>query len=216
MYKIAHIFQCARFKSILLICTLLFQAMTEDVTPLLALQMEGSIFRGLMNLFTEYIAILERAITSETNVLEKSGSRIILAESVLQQVSILANLSTLEHLFSSTIMSIFGGIDRINSDLMTNQSLGFQWQEIDDCVLFIQEASSRLRANFCEQFIDRVVSLETGCELTPETCTDSKGDPNLVNDVMPSLAFQVHLSPFRKEYDGLAIVKHLISSIQIR
>ncbi|KAJ6674368.1 hypothetical protein OIU85_010634 [Salix viminalis] len=35
------------------------QAITGDVTPLIALQLEDSILRGLMNLFSEYIAILE-------------------------------------------------------------------------------------------------------------------------------------------------------------
>ncbi|KAB5527895.1 hypothetical protein DKX38_021742 [Salix brachista] len=36
-----------------------YKAITGDVTPLIALQLEDSILRGLMNLFSEYIAILE-------------------------------------------------------------------------------------------------------------------------------------------------------------
>ncbi|KAG5232234.1 exocyst complex component EXO84B [Salix suchowensis] len=36
------------------------QTITGDVTPLIALQLEDSILRGLMNLFSEYIAILEK------------------------------------------------------------------------------------------------------------------------------------------------------------
>ena len=72
------------------------QAIIEDASPLVALQMEGSILSGLMNLFVEYTIILERAITCEKIAAEKNGSRINLAESLPQQVSILANLSTLE------------------------------------------------------------------------------------------------------------------------
>jgi hypothetical protein len=50
------------------------QTIIEDVSPLVALQMEGSILRGLMNLFVEYTIILERAITCEKIVTEKYGS----------------------------------------------------------------------------------------------------------------------------------------------
>jgi hypothetical protein len=71
------------------------QTIIEDVSPLVALQMEGSILRGLMNLFVEYTIILERAITCEKIVTEKYGSRIKLAESLPQKVSVLVNLSTL-------------------------------------------------------------------------------------------------------------------------
>jgi hypothetical protein len=46
--------------------------------------MEDSILRGLMNLFMEYIIILERVITYEEIVAEKGGSRINLVESLVQ------------------------------------------------------------------------------------------------------------------------------------
>ncbi|KAF3965372.1 hypothetical protein CMV_010434 [Castanea mollissima] len=49
----------------------LLQAIIEDVSPLVALQMEGSILSGLTNLFVEYTIILERAITCEKLLLKK-------------------------------------------------------------------------------------------------------------------------------------------------
>ncbi|KAG6748895.1 hypothetical protein POTOM_048833 [Populus tomentosa] len=161
------------------------QAITGDVTPLIALQLEDSILRGLMNLFSEYIAILGRAITSETN-----DSGIILAETVPQQVSILANLSTLENLFSSTILSVFGSNNPIDSRLMKNQSVGFHQQELESRVLFVQGASARPKAHFFQQFVCRMMSPEIGCKLTPQKCMDSEVDPGLVHDLVPSVAFQ--------------------------
>jgi len=138
--------------------------------------MEDSILSGLMNLFMEYIIILERAITCEEIVPEKGGSRINLAESSVQQVSILVNLSTLEHLFSSIVRSIFGSISLMNSELMRNHLVGGQQKEIDSCMLFIQEASGQLRAHFCQQFIHRMMLLGTGFKHTVETCSDGQQD----------------------------------------
>ncbi|KAF2314723.1 hypothetical protein GH714_030175 [Hevea brasiliensis] len=166
----------------------LLQAIIKDVTPLAALQMESSILSGLSNLFIEYIAILEKAITSKINVPEKGGSRIILAESVPQQVSILSNLSTLERFFSSTLTSIFSGINCSDSELTKN---GSQQQELDSCLMVIQQASAQLRAQFFQQFIYRVVSLEV-CKWTPE-CVDSETCSSLGNGpmAMPSAVFQL-------------------------
>ncbi|XP_021630899.2 exocyst complex component EXO84A isoform X2 [Manihot esculenta] len=138
----------------------LLQAITKDVIPLNVLQMESYILFGLSNLFIEYIAILEKAITSKIDMSEKRGSRIILAESVPQQVSILANLSTLEHFFCSTVISIFKGINCGDSELTENQSVGSQQLEFDSCVTVIQQASAQLRSKFFQQFIDRVLTSE--------------------------------------------------------
>ncbi|CAI0386187.1 unnamed protein product [Linum tenue] len=168
----------------------LLQAMTEDAVPLVALRMEGSILRGLMNLFMEYMSILETAMTHDIYSPEKSDSEFICAESLPQQVSILANLSTLEHFYSSTMTSIFGGINRINSELMSNQPMGLQQQQLEECVLFIQEASGRLRSFFCEQYVHRLMSLETESKLILERYSASKDDPGWVDGVMPSPAFQ--------------------------
>lgn len=133
-----------------------------------------------MDLFEEYVVILERAINSQTNVTEKGGSRINLAESLPQQISILANLSTLEHFFFEIFRGIFRDI---------NQSDGFQLREFNGCMMFIQEVNDRLRAHFCQQLINRMMSRGASSEHIPEACIVNVGDHTC--DAMPSAAFQV-------------------------
>lgn len=115
----------------------------------------------------------------------KKCSRINLAESLPQQVSILANLSTLEQFFSIIIEDIFGSVSHINFEPVRSHLVGVQLEELDSCILFIQEASSQLRDCFCQKFIHRMMLLETGSTNTTETCNDDE------HDLMPSVAFQV-------------------------
>ncbi|KAJ4822765.1 hypothetical protein Tsubulata_004159 [Turnera subulata] len=172
----------------------LFQAITDDVAPLVALEMEGSILRALTNLFSEYITILENAMTPE-NVSEESGSRIILADSVPQQVSILANFTTLQRLFSSIVVILFEGI---NCEIINKDSADFQQRELDGCVQFIREACDRLRDDFCRNFLCRMTSPQSDCKFIPKGCSDESGDPALDHDTIPSVAFQVLFSELRK------------------
>ncbi|KAK2648883.1 hypothetical protein Ddye_016372 [Dipteronia dyeriana] len=160
----------------------LLQAIAVDVTPLVTLEMEGSIIRGFMDLFTEYIVILERAIDSETDVTEKGCSTINLAKSLLQQVSVLANLSTLEHFFFGIFRSIFRDI---------SQYVGFQQRELYSDTWSIQEANSRLKAHFCQHVINRMMSQEIGSEHAKEACINNVGQNSMLQDVMPSVDFQV-------------------------
>ncbi|MBA0715327.1 hypothetical protein Golax_014230 [Gossypium laxum] len=168
----------------------LLQAIIADVTSLLAIQMEGSILKGLMNLFTEYIAILEKAITFETHVSEK-GSKRNLAESLPQQLSVLANLSTLQLFFFKIVRSFLRGPGHLNSKLRKKNSIDFLKKELDGCTLFIQEAVAKLKAHFCQQFINRMMSPETGSKLIVETCSDNQQEPSNFQGAMPSAAFQV-------------------------
>ncbi|KAJ1423663.1 exocyst complex component EXO84B-like isoform X1 [Sesbania bispinosa] len=48
----------------------LLQAIVEDMSPLVALQMGSLVIGGLMNLFTEYTIILEGVLTYETSATE--------------------------------------------------------------------------------------------------------------------------------------------------
>ncbi|ONH93194.1 hypothetical protein PRUPE_8G218600 [Prunus persica] len=176
----------------------LLQSITVDVTPLFSLQIEGSIVSGLMNLFKKYIDILERAINCEIAVAETNNSRLYLANSVQQQVSILANLSALEQLFSSMVRSIFKGVSDVNSELMKIHPVEVQVKELDSCISFIQEASCRLRALFCEQFILKIMSVKTSYKLTPASSVDGPGESSMFHGVMPSLAFQVLFLELRK------------------
>ncbi|XP_020539035.1 exocyst complex component EXO84B isoform X1 [Jatropha curcas] len=175
----------------------LLQAITQEMIPLAAIQMEDSILEGLSNLFMEYISILEKAMNSKLNVSENSGSKIILAESVLQQVSILANLSTVNHFFSSTVVSFFRDINCTNSELTENHSVACQQQELDSCVMTIQEASVQLRTQFFQKFICKILSLEV-CKWNPEIPVDRKTGSSLVHGLMPSSFFQLLFLELRK------------------
>ncbi|XWS36470.1 hypothetical protein CRYUN_Cryun20dG0088200 [Craigia yunnanensis] len=174
----------------------LLQTIIADVTPLLAIQMEGSILKGLMNLLTEYTAILEKAITFETHVSEE-GSRRTSAESLPQQISVLANLSTLQYFFFKIIRSFFRDTSHMNSELRKKKLIDFQQKELDDCILFIQEAAAELKAHFCQQFINRMMSLD-GSKLMQVSCSDNQEEPSTFHDAMPSVAFQVLFLELRK------------------
>ncbi|KAK6940633.1 Exocyst component Exo84, C-terminal [Dillenia turbinata] len=166
----------------------LMQAITEDTSPLIALQMEGFILEGLKELFTEYIANLRRAIIAEANTLEKGSMTTMSAVSMPQQVSMLANLSTLLHLFSSIACSIFKGTP-LN---------GFEEQEIASCFLYIRDALDQLKSHFYQQFISKVLIFKDGQELATQICVGSQDDSDVFQDVMPSVAFQVMFSELRQ------------------
>lgn len=153
---------------------MLFQAITECTTPLLLLQMEASILEELTNLFMEYMLILEKALICEIYIEEKGDPRINFARLPEQQVSLLANLSTLEQLFPFIVQ-----------DLVRNSNS----QHLDNCIHLVKESTSQLRAHFCQQFICRIMSLESGSRLASETPTDTVH--RLPHNVRPSVIFQV-------------------------
>ncbi|XP_024019164.1 exocyst complex component EXO84C [Morus notabilis] len=171
----------------------LMQAITEDVFPLVSLQMEGSIFFGLITLFKEYVIILENALIYGTDITEKGGSRINIAASVQQQISILANLSALEQLFLRMVRGINGGNDHINA-----HAISYQQHELTSFTLSMHEASSRLTVCFCQHYIRRIMSMESTCELAQIICNHAHGDPSVSHDPMPSITFQVLFLELRK------------------
>lgn len=155
----------------------LLQTIMEDISPLFSLQMESSIFKGLGDLFSEYIDILERAITGETEGRE-CGPCISLEVSCEQQVAVLANLSTLAHLFSNFAGSIFQERNYSNEDS--------QWKELNCCTFSFQEACSRVRLHFFQQFISKILTKAGDSRFSSKTYdVDDSG-----LDLMPSVAFQ--------------------------
>nr|XP_016502297.1 PREDICTED: exocyst complex component EXO84A-like [Nicotiana tabacum] len=138
----------------------LSQAIIEEVSPLIELHIEGSLLRGLLDLFTEYTTILESALTNQTES-EGVDSRINIADSVEQQISLIANLSIIAQIFSSMIRRAF------------NDTYHLQF-EIDDYELFIHENCERLRSQFCKQLILKSLPLESDyrCNPSPACCTD--------------------------------------------
>ncbi|KAF3655828.1 putative histone-lysine N-methyltransferase, H3 lysine-9 specific SUVH1-like isoform 1 [Capsicum annuum] len=136
------------------------QAILEEVFPLIQLHMEGLILRGLLDLFAEYTGILESALMSQSEI-EEVDSRINIAESVEQQVSLLSNLSKLAQIFSNMIRRAFSDTHHLQF-------------EVDNYELFVNENCGRLRSQFCKQLILKSCPLESGhrCSLPPECYTD--------------------------------------------
>lgn len=170
------------------------QAIVEDISPLVGLQLGSSVISGLTKLFSEYIVILERALIYDRSVTEKGASRIKLAESVPQQVSILANLSTIEQFLHIIVKIIFSGTGHIDSHLMENRSVAYWQKELDDFLLFIDEGSNKLRHKFCQQFILRVLSTYRSHELPLAFHDNDHCDAKTIRSLMPSGVFQVCLS----------------------
>ncbi|KAG6400928.1 hypothetical protein SASPL_137773 [Salvia splendens] len=84
-------------------------SVVEEISPLIAFEMESSVLKGIMDLLTAYVVILESAITGDTDAMEKEGFKINLPETPTQGVIILANLSTLVQFSSSIIRNLFDG-----------------------------------------------------------------------------------------------------------
>ena len=142
-----------------------------------------------------YITSIEKEITCQKNVTETGGSIISLAAWLQQQVSVLANISTLVYIFSSIIKSIFKDISNLNCELM--ETSGCESKDPSLCLILIQEASDQLRASICQQLMYRMMSPESGSRLAPETSGISYGDFNVFHDMMPSVVLQVCLESFR-------------------
>ncbi|KAI3990819.1 hypothetical protein MKX01_011727 [Papaver californicum] len=167
--------------------TSMLQGIISEVLPLIDLQMEISILNGLMELFREYIEILVEAIPCKTNILDVGGSRVILAQALSQQVSVLANASALVDIFSITFKSIV-----MNSQNgFQPENMGSREKELDNWIVAIQQTSNQLTAHFCQQFVHRVMSPYAGSRLCAETYTDDQEDSGIDQDFMPSFAFQV-------------------------
>lgn len=154
---------------------------------MIGLEMDDCIIRGLVDLFLEYTSIIEKAIGAGSNVSVRNDSIFIYTESLQQQVSILANISTLEYFFSITILTIFGDTNPTNSESQNNHSAVIQQQELHSIFLFIQETSGRLRDHFYQQFILHAVSLDNDNKVSSEAHFDGENDHSMA----PSVAFQV-------------------------
>ncbi|KAL3517724.1 hypothetical protein ACH5RR_020313 [Cinchona calisaya] len=155
----------------------LFQAITDDSSPLVALQMEVSVLRELMELFSEYIIILEKALTSGANIIEESGPRIHPADSLLKGVSVIANSFTLGQICSNIIRIVFGDIHHLKF-------------EIDNYALYIQDTHVRLRAHFLEQVMQKLFSSEGGQGHVSESCVILQNDSDVYH-LVPSVPYQV-------------------------
>ncbi|KAI7730164.1 hypothetical protein M8C21_001452, partial [Ambrosia artemisiifolia] len=155
----------------------LLQTVIEDVASLVSI-MGSSILEELMDLFTEYIFILERALTYETDDVLEGASRIKVAESLSQKVSIIANLSTLEYFFSNVIRTLFKDVNQLKI-------------VIDRDMTSVSDICSRLKAYLCKQFIQSIMSNEA-------SCVKDYVDFDLLQGPMPSLPYQILFLEVRK------------------
>nr|XP_029146491.1 exocyst complex component EXO84C-like [Arachis hypogaea] len=178
----------------------LLQAIVEDISPLVALQMGNSIIGALSNLITEYVTILERALTYDTRGGDHQVSpRIKLAESVAQQVSILANMSTLTKLLFVMVKGIYSSNDGGKDSNEMEENLDFdQRQELEEFMLFLEESSHKLRTVFCQQLIAQVSATYHSHEIFSAIQNVDQFDDNRIQYTMPSGIFQVLFLELRK------------------
>lgn len=153
---------------------LVLQSVAEEISPLITFQMESSVLKGFMDLFTAYVAVLESAITGDTDVMEKEGFSISLPETATQGVFILANLSTLMQFTLSIIRNVFDGIPHLDF-------------EIENHAALVQEIYSRLKSCFLGQFISNIFSPNADHESSP----DSRQDSSRYSDLIPSVPYLV-------------------------
>ncbi|KAL4393821.1 hypothetical protein HN51_021794 [Arachis hypogaea] len=178
----------------------LLQAIVEDISPLVALQMGSSIIGALSNLITEYVTILERALTYEKRGGDHQVSpRIKLAVSVAQQVSILANMLTLTKLLFVMVKGIYSSNDggKDSNEMEENLDVD-QHQELEEFMLFLEESSHKLRTVFCQQLIARVSATYHSHEIFSAIQNVDHFDDNRIQYTMPSGIFQVLFLELRK------------------
>ncbi|CAJ1968214.1 unnamed protein product [Sphenostylis stenocarpa] len=196
----------------------LLQAIVEDVSPLVSLQMGCLVISGITNLFTEYITILERALTYETCSTEQASPRMQLAESLPQQVSILANLSTLVQFLPIMVKNILSCTDHAELQVLENHSIVHQQKGFDDFLLFIEERSNKLRNVFCQQLILRVLSTYHRHEIFSDSHCNGQFEASNIHNPMPSGIFQVLFLELRKieqlEEDGVFEVNWLMGLLR--
>ncbi|XP_017414031.2 exocyst complex component EXO84B-like [Vigna angularis] len=196
----------------------LLQAMIEDISPLVSLQMGSLVISGITNLFTEYIAILERALAYETSSTEQGSPRMKFAESLPQQVSILANLSTLVRFLSIMVKNIFSCTDQAELQVWGNLSIVHQHQGLNDFLLFIEEGSNKLRNVFCQQLILRVLCTYHRHEISSDSHCNGQLEANTIHNLTPSGIFQVLFLELRKieqlEEEGVFEVNWLMGLLR--
>ncbi|KAI4324591.1 hypothetical protein MLD38_030065 [Melastoma candidum] len=155
----------------------LLQAIVEDVSPMLVLQMQTSIFEGLRDIYMEYVALLKEAVTYDLS--HNEDPEVDSPDMLTRQVSIVANVSAMEDLFCRMIESNVPGD-------------GF-----DLCFSNVLEATDLLRSRFCQEFTSRVMSLGSDCCCHAEIREDEQSLGGF-DGLTPSPFFQVLFLELRK------------------
>lgn len=139
------------------------------------MQMGSSVLKRLMDLFKAYVAILERALCGDTQMMQEEVSRTSLPESLTQQAAILVNLSTLMQFSASIIRNIFDGFSQLDDEIDKHQSIYL-----------------RLKTHFLETFVSDIFSSTVGDDYGHESSISWKRD-STIYDLIPSVPYLVKI-----------------------
>ncbi|OWM81531.1 hypothetical protein CDL15_Pgr007569 [Punica granatum] len=172
----------------------LLQAIAQDVSPLAAHEMESSTIKCLTDLFMEYISSTEKVINGDTGHLDrgKDDRTVSSMETLMNHISILFNLLTLECLFSRIIRSILNCKSQRDSSNMDEHDV------LDNSFLSIQEALGRVRSCFCQQYISRIMSNQNRRRISSKASSGDPSDSVVSHDAGPSIPLQVFFLELRK------------------
>ncbi|XP_031377478.1 exocyst complex component EXO84B-like isoform X2 [Punica granatum] len=173
------------------LCTV---AIAQDVSPLAAHEMESSTIKCLTDLFMEYISSTEKVINGDTGHLDrgKDDRTVSSMETLMNHISILFNLLTLECLFSRIIRSILNCKSQRDSSNMDEHDV------LDNSFLSIQEALGRVRSCFCQQYISRIMSNQNRRRISSKASSGDPSDSVVSHDAGPSIPLQVFFLELRK------------------
>lgn len=139
--------------------------------------------------------ITEEVINGETGNPDrvKDDPRVSSMETLMKQISILMNLSTLESLFSRIIRSI------LNCNGQEDSSNADQRNVLENSFSSIQEALGRVRSCFCWQHIVRIMSIQYDQRISSSIASsDNPSHPVLYHHVKPSIPLQVPFFSIQK------------------
>lgn len=127
----------------------------EDVSPILFLPVESTILKGFADVFTEYVAILEKCIAVERTEIEQDAAILNLATKMPQQLSVLINLSTLViHLLPCIAKQTLDHGEQSEMAQTKKLNGSSHLKMLENWILSIQETERRLRHYFCQQFVE--------------------------------------------------------------
>ncbi|KAG9446880.1 hypothetical protein H6P81_013008 [Aristolochia fimbriata] len=199
----------------------IMQAIVEDSSQLVILQMDNLILKGLADLFIEYVEICKRSISISGNAEKKDRLPLNLATSLSQQLSVLTNLSTLAfQIFPSIAKSIFQGHGHSDDEQVSECTGCSQNMELQSRISTIKEAANHLRHHFCEQFVFKVLSpAEAGCPIKANSSANNVGQLVATQDPMPSDAFKelyLHVRLLERHAKDIFVGEDLVAEDLLR
>ncbi|MQL71688.1 hypothetical protein Taro_003987 [Colocasia esculenta] len=170
----------------------------EDISPLCSLQMGNSILKGLADLFTEYIKILECAIPRCGSSVEEGSVRVNTAQKLSQQLSLLANAWTLVDYFFSVAKCISEDVKASSDEQIPDTYGAPRHEEPDKWNFSIQDAADHLGLFICQQLVDRYISAVSECRTSSESYSDILDLATSPESPMPSSEFQMLFQQLRQ------------------